>query len=93
MLPLGATATLCIVANRFELWPGLMFETFRQITAEPVARTTTNEQVQGLLWQAPLDQGRLADEGRGHPMSARGRRWRRSSPEPAWSVWRRAKAI
>lgn len=53
-------ATLGIVADRFDLWPSLLFETYRQITAEPMARTSTTEQALDLLWQAPLDQGRLA---------------------------------
>ncbi len=54
------TAGLGIVADRFDLWPSLMFETYRQITAEPLARATATEQVLDLLWQAPLDQVRLA---------------------------------
>jgi len=56
----GASAALGIVADRFDLWPSLMFETYRQITAEPLARATATEQVLDLLWQAPLDQVRLA---------------------------------
>ncbi len=56
----ASAADLRIVAERFDLWPSLMFETYRQITAEPLARTSTAEQVLDLLWQAPLDQTRLA---------------------------------
>ena len=56
----ASAADLRIVAERFDLWPSLMFETYRQITAEPLARTSTAEQVLDLLWQAPLDQTTLA---------------------------------
>lgn len=56
----ASAADLRIVAERFDLWPSLLFETYRQITAEPLARTSTAEQVLDLLWQAPLDQTRLA---------------------------------
>jgi AraC-like DNA-binding protein len=56
----ASAADLRIVAERFDLWPSLMFETYRQITAEPLARTSTAEQVLDLLWQAPLDQARVA---------------------------------
>jgi len=74
----SSAADLRIVAERFDLWPSLLFETYRQITAEPLARVGTAEQVLDLLWQAPLDQAtlgaamgvsvatlrrRLADEG------------------------------
>lgn len=56
----ASAADLTIVADRFELWPNLLFETYRQITAEPLAHTSTAEQVLDLLWQAPLDQPTLA---------------------------------
>jgi AraC-like DNA-binding protein len=49
-------SNLKIVAERFDLWPSLLFETYRQITAEPLAHPGTAEQVLDLLWQAPLDQ-------------------------------------
>lgn len=54
----ATAATLDIVADRFDLWPSLLFETYRQITAEPMASVT--EHALDLLWQAPLDQTRLA---------------------------------
>ncbi|WP_164155504.1 AraC family transcriptional regulator [Sandarakinorhabdus rubra] len=56
----ASTANLGIIADRFDLWPSLMFETYRQITAEPLARASTTEQCLDLLWQAPLDQPTLA---------------------------------
>lgn len=56
----SSAADVRIVAERFDLWPSLLFETYRQITAEPLARTSTAEQVLDLLWQSPLDQARLA---------------------------------
>jgi AraC-like DNA-binding protein len=56
----ASAADLGIVADRFDLWPSLLFETYRQITAEPLARTSTTEQVLDLLWQVPLDQATLA---------------------------------
>ncbi len=59
LYPAGV-ADLKIVADRFDLSPSLLFETFRQITAEPPARVSVAEQVLDLLWQAPLDQATLA---------------------------------
>jgi AraC-like DNA-binding protein len=56
----SSAADLRIVAERFDLWPSLLFETYRQITAEPLARVSAAEQVLDLLWQAPLDQATLA---------------------------------
>ena len=56
----ASTADLRIVADRFDLWPSLLFETYRQITAQPLERVSTAEQVLDLLWQAPLDQVRVA---------------------------------
>lgn len=56
----SSAADLRIVADRFELWPSLLFETYRQITAQPLERVSTAEQVLDLLWQAPLDQVRVA---------------------------------
>ncbi len=56
----ASAADLRIVAERFDLWPSLLFETYRQITAEPLARVSAAEQVLDLLWQAPLDQAKLA---------------------------------
>jgi AraC-like DNA-binding protein len=53
-------ANLGIIAERFDLWPSLLFETYRQITAEPLVRASVSEQVLDLLWQAPLDQATLA---------------------------------
>ncbi len=60
MLPLPSAADIALVADRFDLWPTLLFETYRQITAEPLTRVRTAEQVLDLLWQAPLDQAKLA---------------------------------
>lgn len=56
----ASAADLGIIADRFDLWPSLLFETYRQITAEPLARASTTEQALDLLWQAPLDQSKLA---------------------------------
>lgn len=56
----ASAADLRIVADRFDLWPSLLFETYRQITAQPLERVSTAEQVLDLLWQAPLDQVRVA---------------------------------
>lgn len=56
----ASAADLGIVADRFDLWPSLLFETYRQITAEPLTRVSAAEQVLDLLWQAPLDQATLA---------------------------------
>ena len=56
----ASAADLPIVADRFDLWPSLLFETYRQITAKPLDRVSTAEQVLDLLWQAPLDQSRVA---------------------------------
>jgi AraC-like DNA-binding protein len=56
----ASAADLRIVADRFDLWPSLLFETYRQITAEPLERTAVAEQVLDLLWQQPLDQAKVA---------------------------------
>jgi AraC-like DNA-binding protein len=56
----ASAADLRIVADRFDLWPSLLFETYRQITAEPLAQASTSDRVLDLLWQAPLDQATLA---------------------------------
>lgn len=56
----SSVADLRLVADRFDLWPTLLFETYRQITAEPLTRVSTAEQVLDLLWHAPLDQSTLA---------------------------------
>ncbi len=56
----ASAADIRIVADRFDLWPSLLFETYRQITAEPLARNSTSDQVLDLLRQAPLDQATLA---------------------------------
>ncbi len=56
----SSAADVALVADRFDLWPTLLFETYRQITAEPLTRVSTAEQVLDLLWQAPLDQATLA---------------------------------
>jgi AraC-like DNA-binding protein len=53
-------ASMRIVADRFDLWPNMLFETYRHITAEPLARVSTADQVLDLLRQAPFDQGTLA---------------------------------
>lgn len=53
-------ASITIVADRFDMWPNMLFETYRQIMAEPLARVGTADQVLDLLRQAPLDQATLA---------------------------------
>lgn len=53
-------ADLRLVADRFDLWPSLLFETYRQVTAEPLERMSNTEQVHDLLCQLPLNQVKVA---------------------------------
>lgn len=55
------SASIRIVADRFDLWPNMLFETYRQIMDEPLSQVGTADQVLDLLRQAPLDQGTLAE--------------------------------